>query len=423
MSLPSRREYVQAMRGRYAKAKTRKERGHLLDELVEVAGFDRKHAIKLMRQPRKPPEKKPRRKRAKKYLEAMPVIARVWEALDYCCAERLHPQLLPVAEILHRHGEIHLTPEIRSQLSRISRTTLGRRLGCMPRCTPRKVVKAPRPGTAVQQAVPIDRYAWNETRPGALELDLVEHNGGSSLGHFAYTLTVTDVVTGWSRRAAVLGRSQKVVFGALTDILASWPYAVWAIHSDNGSEFLHNHLVHFAQKQDLYFSRSRPYYKNDNAHVEQKNRQFVREIVGYARYDTPEQVQWLNQVYQLLDPYANFFLPMMKVIEKTRQGAKVRKHYDTARPPLQRLADTRTLAESQLAALLQQAHTLNPLALHRQLEARVADTPQPSPVAERDGRGKDSATPPVTVNGPPNGRFAPPLAPAVAAITLSPAAP
>ncbi|WP_459874571.1 DDE-type integrase/transposase/recombinase, partial [Calditerricola satsumensis] len=169
---------------------------------------------------------------------------------------------------------------------------------------------------------------WNESRPGALEIDLVEHNGGDSSGQFACTLSVTDMVTGYSRRQAILGKSQKAVFAALESILSQWPTAVHTLHSDNGSEFLNHHLLRFCKQKGIAFMRSRPYRKNDNPHVEQKNRQFVREIVGYARYDTQEAVEWLNAVYALLDPYANLFLPTRKVVEKSYEGKRIRKRFD-----------------------------------------------------------------------------------------------
>ncbi|MHB9146005.1 MAG: hypothetical protein ACYC5Y_11790 [Symbiobacteriia bacterium] len=190
-----------------------------------------------------------------------------------------------------------------------------------------------RPAPGIYAAVPIDRYSWNETRPGALEIDLVEHNGGSSSGHFAYTLDVVDIVTGWSARRAVLGRGQAGIFAALQWLVERWPFPIWALRSDNGSEFISAFLLQFSRQHAYQFSRSRPYKKNDNAHVEQKNRQLVREVVGYARYDSPAEVAWLNQVYDCLDPYANLYLPSRKVVGKARDGAHVRKTYDTAQTP------------------------------------------------------------------------------------------
>lgn len=227
--------------------------------------------------------------------------------------------------------------------------------------------------SALKSEIPLGRYAWDEARPGALEIDLVEHNGGASLGHFAYTLTVVDAVSGWSRRRAMLGRSQVAVFEALRPIFAEWPFRPWGLHSDNGSEFISKNLLRFCREHRLEFTQSRPHKKNDNPHVEQKNRQFVREVVGYVRYDTPEQVSWLNQVYAVLDPYANLFLPSRKVVAKTRNRSHVHKTYDTARTPFQRLCEAGALRPKVETALRAEILALNPLALHHELERLIAN--------------------------------------------------
>lgn len=378
MSLNSRREYLGAMRERYAVAASRSEKSRIINEIMETLGYHRKYAIQVLNDPSPQAEiRRIKRHRPRKYLEALPVIQLVWEALDYPCAERLHPVLLSTAELLAVHGELILTPEIRHQLTQISRATLARRLARLRSPKSRRTLPHQKLGSRLRSEIPIDRYAWDEDRPGALEVDLVEHNGGSSLGHFAYTITVVDVVSGYSRRRAVLGRGQAVVHRELAAIISEWPFRPWALHTDNGSEFLNDHLVRFAKNEKLFFTRSRPYHKNDSAHVEQKNRQYVREMVGYERYDTPEQVQWLNEVYASLDLYANLFLPMRKVIEKQREGAHVHKRYDTARTPIQRLQEMEALDTQTQTLFQQQLKNLNPLALHRKLERLLGEGPNP----------------------------------------------
>jgi hypothetical protein len=286
--------------------------------------------------------------------------------------------LLQTAEFLAAHGELSISPEARKEMAEMSRATLARR---MLRWRSPKVTRAlPRhKPSGIRSEIPIGTYAWDETRPGALEIDLVEHNGGSSLGQFAYTLSVVDVVSGYSRRRAILGRGQAGVHREMTGIVAEWPFRPWALHADNGSEFLSVNLASFAKKEKLFFTRSRPYRKNDNAHVEQKNRQLVREIVGYGRYETPEHVVWLNQVYACLDPYANLFLPMRKVIAKEREGCRVRKRYDKARTPIQRLLEIGILDYQAELLLSEQLHAYNPLELHRELELLLARGPMPLP--------------------------------------------
>jgi hypothetical protein len=367
MSIVSRREYVDTMRKRYQQLRCRAERAKIIDELVAVLGYHRKYAITVLNRSEGNSAKRQRRPRALKYREAMPAVQLVWEALDYACAERLHPLLVETADILAHHGEVFLTPLIREQLACISRTTLGRRISSWSlepagRATPR-----PKPSTGIKREVPIQSYAWNEQRPGALECDLVEHNGGSSHGHYAYTLSVVDVVSGFSRRRSVLGRGRAGVLAELDLIITDWLHYPWGLHTDNGSEFLNDHLVAYTKDKNLQFTRSRPYRKNDSPHVEQKNRQYVRDIVGYERYDTPEAVQWLNEVYRILDPYANYCLPMRKLIGKVRQGSRVKKTYDQAQTPFKRLVETGVLDPQRQQQLLEYAQSLNPLAINRHL--------------------------------------------------------
>jgi transposase InsO family protein len=364
------REYVQVMRERYARAVGRAAKGALLDEIERVLGWHRKHAVRAMAQA---PHREPRvrRGRPRQYRVCVSAIERVWETLDYCCAERLQPQLQRVAQDLVRHGELEAPAEVLEELGRISRATVARRIAELPRPKGRRQPVAPHPQRLLKTAVPIGRFAWNEARPGALEVDLVEHNGGSSSGHYAATLSVVDVVSGWSRRRAVLGKSQAVVHEALQRLLSEWPTPVWGLHSDNGAEFLNNHLVRYCARHGIEYHRSRAYRKNDNAHVEQKNRQLVREVVGYARYDQHSDVHWLNGVYEPLDVYVNLVLPSQKLLSKTRDGGKLRKRYDTARTPFERLEELDAIELQRQRELAALRRDLNPLALKRELGARL----------------------------------------------------
>ena len=376
MSLPSRREYLGTMCQRYKKAASKADKTLIINELVSNLGYNRKYAVHILHNPIAALKEPVKRSRPLAYVEALPAIQMVWEALDFPCAERLQPVLLYTAELLAAHGELRLPPEVRQQLSQISRATLARRLKHLPSpksCT----LPGRRPNTGLRAKIPVERYDWEENRPGALEMDLVEHNGGSSLGHFAYTLSVVDVVSGYSRRRAVLGRGQAGVHRELKAILKDWPTLPWGLHCDNGCEFINDQLFRFCQQNSLSFTRSRPYQKNDSAHVEQKNLQYVREIVGYERYDTPEAVEWLNEVYAILDPYANLFLPMRKIIAKERSGSHVRKKFDIARTPFARLSETDTLTLK--AQLIHRHHlkTLNPLELHHQIEDLLRQGPLP----------------------------------------------
>ncbi|WP_273368576.1 DDE-type integrase/transposase/recombinase [Alicyclobacillus herbarius] len=392
MSMKSRREYLANARERYYRAKTRSQKSQIIDEVVTTLGYARKYAITVLRHPPKSTARRVSKPRRRKYQAAMSVIQVVWEALDYPCAERLHPVLLSTAEQLAQHGEITLTEPVRQELAQISRATLARRIAAWQKPSARKFSTRSKPLSKLRSEIPVDTYHWDENRPGALEIDLVEHNGGSSIGHFAYTISVVDVVTGYSRRRAILGRSQRAVLDALQRILDEWPYPVWGLHTDNGAEFINNHLLQFTKQRGLQFTRSRPYKKNDNAHVEQKNRALVREIVGYARYDTPQHVDWLNTVYGWLDVYANACLPIRKIIRKRREGSKVRKWFDEARTPLQRFLERDILSTDVRHAWAAWAYNLNPLQIHHQLEtllrlgpdgAITATPPEPFPQLPR----------------------------------------
>jgi len=222
MSSKSRREYLSTMQQRYKTVTSRSEKTEIINEVVRVLDYHRKYVTAVLNQLPASPRPSVKRHRPLKYIEALPVIQLVWEALDYPCAERLHPVLLSTSEILAKHNEVFLTEEILEQLSQISRATLARRLTKW--CSPKRALPRFKPNSKIKTQVPIDIYAWDEDKPGALEIDLVEHNGGSSLGHFAYTLNTVDIVSGYSRRRAVLGRGQRGVFEAIKLILSQWPF-------------------------------------------------------------------------------------------------------------------------------------------------------------------------------------------------------
>lgn len=372
MSLRSRKEYLQQMTERYHRAKSRQEKSRLIDQACETLLCHRKHAIRVLNARVSRALTPVRRHRPLQYQEAIPAIQIVWEALDYPCSERLHPALNEMAEHLARHGELYLDNRIRQQLADISRATLARRLSGFASPKPKRRITSTKARGRLRSEVPVDRYDSTKLKPGALEVDLVEHNGGSSLGHFAYTLNVVDVVTQYSRRWAVLGRGQKGVFQALRQLIAEWPFVPWGLHSDNGGEFLNDHLLRYTRDAGLKFTRSRPYKKNDNPHIEQKNRQLVREMVGYARYDTLEHVAWLNGVYELLDLYVNLFLPGRKIVAKTREAGKTKKHYDQARAPYHRLIESGLLDPVREAELTDLRQRQNPRHLHRHLEDLLA---------------------------------------------------
>ncbi|MEJ2555293.1 MAG: integrase, partial [Anaerolineae bacterium] len=304
MSIDERRKYLRRMKKRYAQA-SRQERGQLLDEMEAVTDLHRKSLIRLMNGSL---ERKPRRKQRgcaykSEVDDALRVIA---ESLDYICAERLTPNLVWMAQHLASHGEMEVTSQLLEQLGQISVSSVRRRLARIQQDRPRLPRKGPEHANQVTRDVPMKRIPWNEQEPGHFEVDLVHHCGPSASGEYVHTLQMIDVTTGWSERVAVLGRSYRVMKAGFERCLERLPFLVLEIHPDNGSEFFprrgptgNHHLVRFFRGivQDIQLSRSRPYQKNDNRNVEQKNSTLVRAYLGYDRLDTAQQTQVLNLLY------------------------------------------------------------------------------------------------------------------------------
>ncbi len=265
----------------------------------------------------------------------------VWESLDYVCAERLTPALLPTAEHLARFGELRLTPERREQLGQISRATVQRLLTTFRQDTPRLPRKGPETANQVARTLPMGRLAWDLAEPGHGEVDLVHHSGTAASGDYVHTLQSVDVATGWSERTAILGRGQRAMEAGFVAILARCPFPIRQLHTDNGSEFLNHHLIRFFGEAiaGVRLSRSRPYHKNDNRFVEQKNDSLVRAYVGHARLDTPEQAARLNDLYDQLWLYYNLFQPVLHLIGKevlphaAGGRGRLKRHWDAAQTP------------------------------------------------------------------------------------------
>jgi len=290
MTIDERRKYLAKMIPRYRQA-TRQEQSRLVDEMGVVTGLHRKSLLRLLGAPSL--ERHPCRSgRGRTYGAATEDVIRVvWESLDYLCAERLTPALVPTAQHLAGFGELRLTAEVEQQLAQISRATVQRVLGRFRQDTPRLPRRGPEQANRVRQQVPMRRIPWDTTEPGHLETDLVHHAGGSAAGDDVHTLQLIDVATGWSERVAVVGRSQTAMEGGFQRVLDRLPFPLKELHPDNGSEFFNDHLVRFFGEAitGLTLSRSRPYRKNDNRFVEQKNDSLVRAYLGTARLDTMAQ--------------------------------------------------------------------------------------------------------------------------------------
>jgi len=376
MTIDEERKYLRKMKKRYIHA-DRKERGHLLDEMESITGKHRKALVRLMNGNL---ERKPRRKqRGKRYGPAVDDALRVIdESLDYICAERLTPNLVWMTRHLATHGEMEASASLLEQLGQISVSTVKRRLNLVRRDQPRLPRRKGSARTSnLTRGIPIIRIPWDEQQPGRFETDLVHHCGTIASGEYVCSLQMIDVATGWSERAAVLGRSYLVMEDAFLYILPHLPFPVKEIHPDNGSEFLNYHMLRFWGEivQGVRLSRSRPYHKNDNRFVEQKNFTLIRAYLGYERLDTVAQTLAVNHLYDRMWLYYNFFQPVMRLTEKIvipgddGQPARIKHRYDDARTPFDRLCATDAITQEhreQLEALRDQT---NP----RQLRQEIYD--------------------------------------------------
>lgn len=373
MKIEERYRYLQRMQARY-RAADRPTKGALLDEMAAHTGLHRKSLLRrlnndLVRRSRC-------QERGRTYgPEVDAALDLIWEALDYVCPTRLQPRLVPLAAQLAAHGELELPPRLRQQLTTINVSTVRRHLPPLPLVERRR--RPPAVPNRHQQQIPAYRIPRDIGTPGHLELDLVHHGGPTATGEYMYTLQCVDVATSWCGRRAILGRSYLVVGDALHCLFQNWPCPVLEVHPDNGSEFLNAHLLTFFAQHypQVKLSRSRPGKPNDNRLVEQKNDTGVRRYLGDRRFDTVTQTRYLNRIYERLDRYANFFLPVMHQIEKfwvpaaDGHGGYLRRKHDQARPPLDRLLETHTLPDSQAQAQRAARTALNPLQEHRTLQA------------------------------------------------------
>jgi len=364
-------EYTEAIRGRYLRA-LRKEKGRILDEFTKVTSYHRKAVIRLLHRQNQPVKNK-KRGRSRQYSAAVVGSLRfAWEATDRLCSKRLQPFLPELVQVLRRHGESTMSAEIEAQLCRMSPSTIDRLLKPWRRLGGRRPFSTTKPGSLLKSSIPIRTFAdWEENHPGFLEVDLVPHCGESAEGFYLNTLSAVDVATGWSECVGVWGKGQERVGGAVHHLRRRLPFPLLGLDSDNGSEFINQHLFAYCQREKITFTRSRSYKKNDSCHVEQKNWSVVRRLIGYDRYNSRAALEALNRIYDLLRLYINLFQPVMKLVSKSRHGAKVHKVYDTARTPYQRLLESGMLTEAKQQELAATYHGLNPVLLLKQINENL----------------------------------------------------
>jgi transposase InsO family protein len=393
LTMRQRQAVTKEMALKYKRA-TKKQKGEILDTLTELTGYNRSYAARVLRQRARyvvvgrgvangfkltlvedeRTKRRKKRKRRRTYgKDVLVALQKVWVICDGICGKRLAPYLAEIVPTLERLGELALDEETRCKLIGISPATIDRMLAPVRKRYQLRARSQTKPGTLLKHQIPIRTYSdWDELRPGFIEVDLVSHEGGNARGDCAYTLDATDVCTGWTETEAVRNRAERWVFAGLERVKQRFPFDIVGIDSDNGSEFINNHLVRYCTENEITFTRSRPYRKNDNCFVEQKNYSVVRRAVGYRRYDTPEELDALNRLYAVLRLYTNYFQPSMKLVEKTRVGSKVRKRYDKAKTPYCRVLDADGVLEETKAELKRLYATLNPVKLGREI-SRLQD--------------------------------------------------
>jgi hypothetical protein len=364
--------------------------------------LSRKHAIRLLNGP--PLAAKPVRKRCRRdvtYGSRMASILRaVWEAADYPWSVRLKALLPEWMTWMHRR--FRFTPEIERQLLQISPRSIDRRLRSEKRKLRQRLYGRTKPGTLLKHHIPLKTDHWDVHVPGFTEIDLVSHSGNSASGDFCYSLNLTDIHTGWTETRAVLGKSQEAVRGALEEIRQALPFPLRGIDSDNGSEFINDHLFRYCRARVIQFTRGRPYKKDDNAHIEQKNWTHVRRLLGYVRYDSEAAREAINDLYRNeLCLFQNVFLPSVKLARKERVGSRLRRRYEAPQTPFQRVTPSPVADRERVAELQRRRGTLDPFQLSATIQAKLegifqlsADTrtnPQPWRAARPQGAGCEAA--------------------------------
>lgn len=366
MTRGSVREYAKAVRERYLKA-SRKEKTLLLEEFTRVTGYHRKAAIRLLRSNE---QERPGRGRPKQYgSRVLYTLKTAWEASDRLCSKRLKPFLPELLDVLDRHGELAIEAQMRDQLCDMSASTIDRLLKPHRQQGKLRPFSTTKPGSLLKAAIPIRTFSeWDDARPGFIEVDLVAHCGDSTERFYLNTLSSVDIATGWVECQAVWGKGQERIGSAVHHISQRLPFPLLGLDSDNGSEFINQHLYAYCQQKGITFTRSRPYKKNDSAHVEQKNWSVIRRLVGYDRYSSKVAFEQLNRLYTHIRLYVNFFQPVMKLMHKHRNGAKVHKVYDSAKTPYQRVVDSSVLSAEQYRELEQLYQRLNPVKLKSDID-------------------------------------------------------
>jgi hypothetical protein len=369
VSAPAKWEYLQAVYPRYRQAR-RREKQRILDECCRITGYHRKYAIRLLHGPAPGRPRAARRRTATYGPAVITALHAIWQAAGYPWSVRLKallPLWLPWAR-----RRLRLARGVERQLLAISPRQIDRRLAPHKRQLKTRLYGRTKPGTLLKHHIPIKTDAWAVTAPGFAEVDLVSHSGNAADGEFVHSLNLTDVHSAWVETGAVLGKGAAGIARMVDELRAALPFALRGLDSDNGTEFINGTLYDYCQAHEIQFTRGRPYKKDDNAHVEQKNWTHVRKLLGYVRYDSPAALAAINDLYRHeLRLFQNLFLPSVKFVRKLRVGSRLRRRYDAPRTPLERVQAAPQQDRAKVAALLALRQRLDPFLLAQTIDEKI----------------------------------------------------
>jgi hypothetical protein len=373
MSLSSRKELIKKVKDRYLKS-AKPEKKKILDELCANTGMHRKYLIERLSAKTDLDYVNPINRKRREYygMETVYYLKKIWSIFDYPCGQNLHPMMGEYIRVLEYCKEVCFPEGIKQKLLKISSSTIDRKLKKPKGELKRKLLSTTKPGS-LQKKIPISTSCWSEKRLGFGELDTVAHCGNSASGEFVNSLTYTDILSQWTESTAVMGKAEQRIKQGLDDIKKRLPFSLRGIDPDNGGEFINWQLFRYCRERKIEFTRGRPYKKNDNAHIEQKNYTHVRKLIGYHRLDKEHHMRKLNNLYSNeWRLYKNFFIPNKKLISKKRVGARIVKKFDIPKTPFQRLLENKDYPEAKKEELKALYAELNPAELRRSIDKKLS---------------------------------------------------
>ena len=380
MNMYTKHELAKEILGRYLEA-TKEEKKPILDEFCANTKYDRKYAITKLKKLQMTPHYKDSvvgrhiRNRERKYDGYVEeVVEKIYTTLGGIGARRIHPLVEIILEKGIKFGHIKIDPITEMKVLAMSKSTLDRMVSRVQARNTIKGISTTRPGVFLKNEIPLRVGVWEETDPGFLEIDCVAHCGDNAAGMFISTLNSTDIATAWFEAEPVLGKAQERTLDGVENIKSRLPFTLAGVDSDNGSEFINRQLYEYCQKENIIFTRSRPYKKNDNAHIEQKNYTTVRQVLGYQRFDNKKVFKLMQKLYRgPLRLYINFFQSSEKCISKKRIGSKIKKVYDIAQTPYQRVLAHANISQDQKDTLTNIFETLDPFSLRKEIDTLIKE--------------------------------------------------